>query len=219
MKILIFDTETTGLPTERNPSILETEKWPYIVQLSFILYDDITNKIDYYSDEIIKLPENVEISEKSITMHKITKDISNEKGIPILDALINFNKNLEIADLVVAHNISFDKRLVMVECIRNKIKQQFTTQGKKKDEHCTMKSNVEFCAIERINQFNNKTFFKYPTLTELYFKLYDTEPKGTHNSMADIIICICCFEKKRRNINLINEGCDLFKKLYSQYLI
>lgn len=218
MKILVFDTETTGLPIERNPSILETEKWPYIVQLSFILYDDTTNKIEYYSDEIIKLPENVEITEKSITMHKITKDISNQKGVPILDALINFNKNLEIADLVVAHNISFDKRLVMVECIRNKIKQQFTTQGIKKDEHCTMKSNVDFCSIQRINH-NNKKFFKYPTLSELYFKLYDTIPKGTHNSMADILICICCFEKKRRNIDLLNDGCEIFKKLYYEYLV
>ena len=27
MKIIVSDTETTGLPIGRNPSILETEKW------------------------------------------------------------------------------------------------------------------------------------------------------------------------------------------------
>ena len=39
MKVLVFDTETTGLPTERNASITNMEAWPHIVQLSYILYD------------------------------------------------------------------------------------------------------------------------------------------------------------------------------------
>jgi len=45
MKILIFDTETSGLP-ERNASITEIHKWPHILQLSYILFDQI--KILYY---------------------------------------------------------------------------------------------------------------------------------------------------------------------------
>ncbi len=45
MKILIFDTETSGLPEERNCSVLSTQKWPYILQLSYILYDTETNRI------------------------------------------------------------------------------------------------------------------------------------------------------------------------------
>ena len=44
MKLLVFDTETTGLPESRTTSILETSKWPHIVQLSWILYDDDTKK-------------------------------------------------------------------------------------------------------------------------------------------------------------------------------
>jgi hypothetical protein len=40
MKVLVFDTETSGLPSERNSSILDTVKWPYILQLSFMVYDD-----------------------------------------------------------------------------------------------------------------------------------------------------------------------------------
>ena len=39
MKVLIFDTETTGLPEGKNPSIYETQKWPHIIQLSYIVYD------------------------------------------------------------------------------------------------------------------------------------------------------------------------------------
>ena len=38
MRVLVFDTETTGLPTERNASIYHVDKWPYIIQLSYIIY-------------------------------------------------------------------------------------------------------------------------------------------------------------------------------------
>ena len=53
MKILIFDTETSGLPEERNASLLSTNKWPYILQLSYILYDTDSNKILKYVDILV----------------------------------------------------------------------------------------------------------------------------------------------------------------------
>ena len=55
MKILIFDTETSGLPEERNGSILSTEKWPYVLQLSYILYDTSNNELIEYSDKLVKI--------------------------------------------------------------------------------------------------------------------------------------------------------------------
>ena len=72
MKVLVFDTETTGLPKKRNTSIYETDNWPYIVQLSYILYDTCNNYIIDMSDNIIKLDENICIPEESTKIHKIT---------------------------------------------------------------------------------------------------------------------------------------------------
>ena len=43
MKILIFDCETTGLPKDYKGSLYDSNNWPHIVQLSFILFD--CNKI------------------------------------------------------------------------------------------------------------------------------------------------------------------------------
>ena len=45
MKILVFDVETTGLL----PKIIKNEdidKYPYIIQLSYILFDKDRNKIE-----------------------------------------------------------------------------------------------------------------------------------------------------------------------------
>ena len=42
MKVLVFDTETTGLPKGKNPSIYKTELWPHIIQLSYIVYCSVS---------------------------------------------------------------------------------------------------------------------------------------------------------------------------------
>ena len=45
MKLFVFDTETTGLP-KKNANMLDNlEGWPYIVQLSFMIYDTEENKL------------------------------------------------------------------------------------------------------------------------------------------------------------------------------
>ena len=80
MKVLVFDTETTGLPEENNVSILDTFRWPYIVQLSFIYYDSEINDVIEYYDNVIKLPDNITIPEDSIRIHGITNEIMREKG-------------------------------------------------------------------------------------------------------------------------------------------
>ncbi len=39
MRILVFDTETTGLPIKRNGSIDDSSNWPFIIQISWVIYD------------------------------------------------------------------------------------------------------------------------------------------------------------------------------------
>lgn len=217
MKVLVFDTETSGLPIGFNPSITETHNWPHILQISFILYDTETNKIIDIQDHIIKIDDNVIISEESTKIHGINREICNKKGISIRDALNKFNKILESSDLVVGHNISFDKRIIMVECIRHRMSQYFTRNGNRKPEYCTMKMTTELCGIEKINQTTGEKYFKYPTLSELHEKLFGFKPKGTHDSMADILICMRCCEKLRNDVDYLKKGCSTFKELYNLY--
>ena len=66
MKILVFDTETTGLPSPKNVSITRPECWPHIIQFSYLIFDMKDDKLLVREDNIIKLSDNVEISPKSI---------------------------------------------------------------------------------------------------------------------------------------------------------
>ena len=216
MKVLVFDTETTGLPEENNVSILDTFRWPYIVQLSFIYYDSEINDVIEYYDTVIKLPDNITIPEDSIKIHGITNEIMREKGINIKTALKKFNDTLKDCDIVVGHNISFDKRMIMVECIRNKISQYFTRGQNKKPEFCTMKNSKNICKIKMVN-FKGEEYFKSPKLSELYTFIFKEEPRNLHNSFVDVLLCLRCYFAIIENRDIIiNED---IKKLFTFYKI
>ena len=200
MKVLIFDTETSGLPEGKNPSIYETQKWPHIIQLSYIIYDSEANDIVTLEDDYISIDNDVIIQPESQTVHNISRELLSVKGIPIEHALEKFNRFSEMSDVLVGHNVSFDKRMVMVEGIRNKIRMNIH------DTYCTMKNSVELCKIQRFWP-NGDMYFKYPTLSELHDELFKKIPKNTHNALIDILICMRCFVKieLRKDICAINR--------------
>lgn len=203
MRVLVFDTETTGLP-EGYPSFYDTAKWPHVVQLSYCLYDCTLNKIIIENDHIISIGNDVVISPKSIEMHKITKEISQNKGIPIERALESFNVCVQTADILMAHNFSFDKRMLIVEHIRSVNRAQtirnYTLKNQKqlfsshKREFCTMKESKDFCNIKAISSKNGEEYIKFPSLSELHQKLFGFLPDqmSIHNSLIDVRLCLKC---------------------------
>jgi len=216
MKVLVFDTETTGLPTEKNPSIVETQKWPYIVQLSYLYYDTETRTTIDCRDYIIRIPAGVIISPESIAIHKITPEISDDEGVGIKAVLDKFNACLQDCDVVVGHNISFDKRLVMVESIRHKMKQHFTTMGVRKAEYCTMKKNVDVCKIP-VTSKEGDIYFKYPKLSELHEHLFNTVPKGLHNAMTDVLACLRCYVQLEHHYDIALDSNAILMAMIKTY--
>jgi DNA polymerase-3 subunit epsilon len=218
MKVLVFDTETTGLPTERNASLFHTEKWPYIVQLSYLLYDTETKKMLKCKDDIIQVSPYVKISPESIAIHGITPKMCVRKGIPIMEALMNFNAIIQEADCIVGHNICFDKNMLIVESVRQKVPHYFSVNGWRKAELCTMRHFVIECAIERVNVKGEK-YFKFPTLVELHTHLFNMKPKNAHDAMADVLICLRCYAFGLHGQDIAKEGGGALKELYNLYCL
>ena len=216
MKILVFDTETSGLP-EKEASIYDKSKWPYIIQLSYILYD-LSNNSSLIKNNYIKIDESVIITQESYNIHNISREILNAQGINIVPALKEFNECLKKCDIVVGHNISFDKRLIFVECFRHNVTQYFTEfkhyEMTHKPEFCTMKNTVEFCKLERLTA-TNKVYYKNPKLSELYTILFPNEqvPKDLHNSLVDVAMTLRCYLKYAYNFD-IKEANNSLKPLF-----
>jgi len=219
MKIIIFDTETTGLPKSRQSLVTDTKEWPHIVQFSYIIYDMSTNKLEVVSDHIIKLAAEIDIPEESINIHGITKEISNENGISIKEVIDKFMVDLTDCNLLIAHNLEFDMNMLIVELIRmNKIAKlteddesmELNNSNYEKitniEKYCTMKETEKRCNIKAVSK-TGKEYTKYPTLGELHYYLFRSYPKKLHNSLNDILICLRCYYQliAKKDIYIVND--------------
>jgi len=210
MKVLVFDTETSGLPKERNPSIYDTDKWPHVMQVSYIIYNTETGEIDEKYDAYIKLNTWVIVDPVSEGIHGITREIMDTKGVPIQEALVRVRDALGKVDICVGHNVSFDKRFMIVEGIRNSIRMNFPA------DYCTMKNGKEICKID-FTFSNGEKGFKFPKLMELYEHLFPgiPAPQNLHNSFADTIITLKCYCKMAHDVNLSLDSRE-FRVLYRE---
>lgn len=176
MKILVLDTETTGLPP-KGP--LCTETWPHVVQCSFIAVDTDSNKHTEY-DYIVAVKVDLGDSTK---IHGITPSLNRERGMSFPDVYAILKVCLDTCDMVVGHNLSFDLNMIRVECLRHSLDYQDPELP-----YCTMKGTKGLC-----NLLGPSGFVKYPKLQELYVKLFGCEAKHLHNALADCYACLCCF--------------------------
>ena len=227
MRVLVFDTETSGLPKSKiiNPSTLHL--WPFIVQFSYIIFDNNSKNIEKIYDKIIKVKTYNVISEESIKLHGITNEISDTKGVNLITVLTEFLTDLENIDLVVGHNIEFDISMLKVEILRiiNEYEKDETMQEKLKSHmeliinlnkvYCTMRNSIDICKIEKEN--SRGKYFKFPSLAELHEKLFDVKPKNLHNSLNDILITLRCFIKLYDDNDILEYNSkirDLFRVFY-----
>lgn len=209
MYILVFDTETSGLPKYRKQLINDTENWPFILQFAWILFDIEKNLIIEKYNKLISVSDNVNIDENSIKIHNITREICNKNGENIKDILNLFKKSLEKSDLIIGHNIKFDKDVIMVECIRNNISINFN-----KREYCTMLNSKNICKLPFKNNNNYNNNYKYPKLEELVEYLFQEKNKGFHDAFVDILFTLRCYVKLINNIDIFiinNEIKNYFK--------
>ena len=226
--ILVFDVETTGLIPkiiQRNEqySVSPINVYPYILQLGFVVYDIQKKEIVKIFNKYICPPDNVFINTKITEITGITRQICNEKGINIVDALKEFYDAYMNCGIIISHNLAFDQALIEVEIHRNydKLKHQnidglllFNSLFNKinnKELYCTMKTGKNICnivkeAIVPIQEtgalITNKprTYIKYPKLSELYEKLFSEIPQNLHDAKIDTLLCLRCFMKLKYDI-------------------
>lgn len=192
MRILVFDTETTGLPP-KNTSVTDSLAWPFVVQWSWLVYDTNEKRIVTTSDYIIKLTGNEKIPAESTAIHGITNDMMRTKGRLFKQVLTEFISDYEMCDYLVAHNLEFDKKMIQVECFRHHLPVSYAWGRRKVKEYCTMKRTRTYCGIKATNR-RDEPYIRYPKLSELHDVLLDSHQlKSLHDSMVDVIVCFRCF--------------------------
>lgn len=180
MRILFFDTETSGLPKNLNAPVEQLENWPRLVQIAWQIYDLQGELIE--EEEYVIKPNGFNIPIEVSYVHKITTQKAYEIGVDLNLILDIFSNAIKDSDLLVAHNYSFDYSIIGAELLRNGLENTL----KNKEHICTMKSSTDFCKI------SGPHGYKWPKLEELHNQLFN-QTFNAHNALDDIRATARCF--------------------------
>lgn len=183
---LFFDTETTGLPRNWKAPVSNVNNWPRMIQIAWV-FTDSTGKVLDQDSYIIK-PVNFTIPKAASRIHRITTERALKEGKDLTNILRTFNNLVAEANYIVAHNISFDEKIIGAEFIRN----DFSTDFFKKPKLCTMKASTDYCEIP------GPYGYKWPKLAELHQTLFGEDFEEAHDAAADINATTKCFWEMRR---------------------
>ena len=178
MKVLIFDTETTGLPKTRAKAIQQKDNWPHVVSISWLVMESNTNEILTKKSYIVK-PNGWTIPDESAKIHGISTEFADKNGLPLSVVMQEFIN--EPRDMIVAHNLDFDENVVVNAIAWDLGLQGF--YGFDSPKYCTMTLSTDMCRLP--SHFGRG--YKSPKLSELYEHVFREKPilAQLHGSMYD----------------------------------
>lgn len=193
-KYIFFDTECNGLPFSNKLSVDDTSNWPRMIQLAWLVTDEHGNILKRQSHIIY--PQGFIITNEVENLTGITTSRAKSEGVNLRTVLNEFMDDLVDAELVIGHNIDFDKHVLGCELYRERL--DYDTLLNKKSV-CTMQRSTNFCAIPNPNSYYGG--YKWPKLEELYQKLFNTTLSNAHDALSDVEATRkCYFELKKQGI-------------------
>lgn len=183
-RILFFDTETSGLDPEQNE----------ILQLAYLVTDSKTWKIETQRNYYFSYPEDESrVSQRAIDINHLTKDfLKDQTLIERKLALSFFYTEMDSCDVVIAHNLEFDKSFIDKTAVREKVL-KLSTDILWPYLYDTMKETTDLCKIPSTNGYDD---YKWPKLEELAVFLnipYDKEK--LHDAVSDVELTFECFRE------------------------
>lgn len=175
MKILVFDTETTGLVNFKLP--LDDPTQPRLLQIASVMTNEVTWTPAVVCSMYIKQP-GVVIPPAATEVHGITSAYLDELGLPCSYVLHIFMKLFALADQVWAFNADYDCACVGGELLRLDRKDDYAKLG---GVFCMMKPLTDVCKLP-----GNYGKYKWPKLSEAYKHFFNEVPPVAHNALADV---------------------------------
>ena len=189
---LFFDIETTGLPPRGvKPEENTFDKYDKcrIISIAWTLRNESTV---YSQNYMIVDPGESYMYEKigAEFIHNISREMIGKYGKPVKQVLELFMRDVEAADSVIAHNLSFDRTITLAELYRlgdiDNARILHNTPG-----ICTMLSTVDI--VKCPGKFSSS--YKWPKLQELYKFLFDENFDNAHCALDDVFALVKCYYK------------------------
>lgn len=174
---VVFDTETTGLPTSfESPEkygVLQKYDHARLLQLSWAVYD-VNSKLIYVKDYLIK-PVGFRVDATEI--HGITEEKA-KFGDDLVTVLREFMADIKYIDHMVAHNMIFDLNILRSEFVRYNQRGLLALLNSK--HHICTKKDVDYDKPKGGGRAQRRQ-------CQIYETLFHKKMKGAHNSKFDTL--------------------------------
>lgn len=144
-----------------------------IVQIAWHIYSntgDLLESACYFIKPTFTIPA------KAIEIHGITQEMAESQGIHMVKLLGILKDKLPHISHIVAHNLEFDKKVLLSEMARYDAMELFQ-QFENKRGVCTMLQNT-------------LPGQRWPKLADLYKRLFHKDPEGRlHHADTDVQLC------------------------------
>ena len=197
--VCVLDIETTGLPVRIGlpfdvyPPYTDLAKYDTcrVVRVSWVILDTVDLK-EIGAHEFVVKPVDFEIPRFSERFHGITQARALATGTSFASIAEQMNESVRDCDVLVAHNLPFDKNIMLSELYRDQLRHvdapsvalgELTDKLRQMEEWCTMKYGRR--------QFGGG---KSPRLDELFYHLVDANPL-TDASVTNVAKCVRVYRK------------------------
>jgi DNA polymerase-3 subunit epsilon len=188
-RALVFDTETTGLPLFDQPS--EDPRQPHIVELAARLVD-IDSRKTISSLSVVVQPDGWTIPESVTQVHGITQQHAEAVGVPEMVALEIFMALWARCDVRVAHNVTFDDRIIRIALKRFG---GLPDAWKAGAADCTARLSTPILNLPPTAKMvaAKRNGPKTPNLAEAYEFFTGAKLEGAHSARVDVNACAAIY--------------------------
>lgn len=182
-KLLFFDTETSGFASKKKP--VDHPSQPHIVQLAAIMTDE--NGTEKQSINFM-LDVGIDIPYGAAKVHGLNRATLETYGLPPRDVMGIFTRMLDQTDVLIAHNIEFDMKMLYIMLTRHGFHPDKMSAIK---QYCTMNESkhiINLPPTPRMLQYNMRGP-KVPKLQEAFVHFFGCEFEGAHDALADVRAC------------------------------
>lgn len=191
--ILSFDTETDGIP-QKNLDPLHPNQ-VHLVELGCVLMEE--DGTERCVSSLIVRPDGWVIPEGAHKVHGIRNEVAARCGVSVGHVLNHFCHLLELADLVIAYNVQFDKDVMSIELIRHGEPRPVEWPDVPLLCICDAATPVVNAPPTERMKRAGRMGPKRPKLTEAYLHLFGEELVGAHSALADARACARVYNRLR----------------------
>jgi DNA polymerase-3 subunit epsilon len=175
MKILVLDTETTGLIRDYT-----SPDAPHLASIAACIYDTDARRVQASLNLMVR-PDGWEMPAEAEAVNGLSTDHLVQYGIRLSTVMEAFTAFTGPAQLVVGHNVVFDCKVVASALYRLDHLDELD-EWMKLDTYCTMTK-----AKRIVNAKTATGRLKNPKLTEAYEFIFERPLERAHSANADMI--------------------------------